>query len=147
MSESDTRFQSTFSQLGKSLGTTAFSIEQLIVLSPAERAELLDCTCLTTTRSWSNSAKTVKDDLRKQLHAKRLEFKRRVAQAIRDCPSMTQLEIAGRFGISRQEISAIATRHGAKRKRGAIVNADRAKNSVVLTNTRESIGGAVATKA
>jgi hypothetical protein len=32
---------------------------------------------------------------------------------------MTQLEIAGRFGISRQEIAAIATRHGAKRKRGA----------------------------
>jgi hypothetical protein len=50
---------------------------------------------------------------------KRLEFERQVAQAIRDCPSMTQLEIAGRFGISRQEIAAIATRHGAKRKRGA----------------------------
>jgi hypothetical protein len=60
-----------------------------------------------------------KDELRKQLQAARREFERQVAQAIRDCPSMTQIEIAGRFGISRQEISAIATRHGAKRKRGA----------------------------
>jgi hypothetical protein len=62
---------------------------------------------------------TTKSDLKMRLRATRLEFERQVAQAIRDCPSMTQLEIAGRFGISRQEISAIATRHGAKRKRGA----------------------------
>jgi len=66
---------------------------------------------------------TPKDELRKQLKAARsefrLEFGRRAAQAIRDCPAMTQIEIAGKFGISRQEIAAIATRHGAKRKRGA----------------------------
>jgi hypothetical protein len=60
-----------------------------------------------------------KADLKKQLQAKRLEFERQVAQAIRNCPKMTQIEIAERFGISRQEISTIATRYGVNRKRGA----------------------------
>jgi hypothetical protein len=60
-----------------------------------------------------------KDELRKQLQAATREFERQVAQAIRDCPAMKQIEIAGKFGISRQEIATIATRHDAKRKRGA----------------------------
>jgi len=62
---------------------------------------------------------TPKSDLKKQLRAARLGFERRVAQAIRDNPRMTQLEIADKLGISRQEIAAIATRHGATRKRRA----------------------------
>lgn len=41
---------------------------------------------------------TTKSDLKMRLRATRLEFERQVAQAIRDCPSMTQIKIADRSG-------------------------------------------------
>jgi hypothetical protein len=85
VSESDTRFQSTFSQLGKSLGTTAFSIEQLIVLSPAERVRMH---MRRFTRLTNAHSKKIENHLHAfALHSVFYNFAK-VNQAIRVTPAM-----------------------------------------------------------
>jgi hypothetical protein len=60
---------------------------------------------------------TYKEQLKEALAEKKWEFELLLVEYI-NCTTMTYDQIAERFGISRQQVAAVATYHKVNRKRG-----------------------------